>query len=740
MLRKPEKYDKIVIINKVEDCMKNSFENVREFLETQFSDTKWIEDSGLSEECLKKGVEKIENENSSKALIKAKTFEFIVQNGQIAVDKFDIFQDKLNGAKILLFQRNGWEKSVIAKFLKEENKKIQTAWRDCGSFTAHSDFGHTSPNTEALLKYGFSGLIHKISQYEEKSDLSQKQKDFYLSCKIVLGAMQTVAMRLAEAVKPYNSANAEALINISKRAPQNSYEAMQLIVLYFFMHEYVCGTRVRTLGRVDKELYPFYKKDIENGVFTKSEIKEMLKFFLFKFWSAKVPFDLPFCLSGIDNFGNCVVNELTYLIVETYNELDIHSPKIHIRVSEKTPKDFVKLVLDCIRGGNSSFVFVNDNVAIKSLMRVGISQADAENYVPIGCYEPAVCGVEIGCTGNGGVNLAKAVEYVFTDGVDYRGGVQIGLKSAKIDTFDDFKSEIKKQISYILDFCVDFINSIETHYGEINPDPLLSCQYEHSLEQGIDVYEGGAKYNNTSFYVYSIATLVDSLCAVKRLVFDEKFVSLETLKDALVKNWEGYEELRTKCLSLREKYGNSNPLADSLSVEFAEFCSQLLLNSPNGRGGVYKPACFTIDNYVWLSEKTMATPDGRKYGDPLSKNLGASIGMDKSGITSLINSVTAFDHSLFPNGSVLDFVLHPSAVSGEMGLDALYGLLKTYFMKGGFAIHGNIFDSKQLKDAQIHPEKYKNLQVRVCGWNAYFVNLSKAEQDAFIKQSENKEK
>jgi formate C-acetyltransferase len=291
-----------------------------------------------------------------------------------------------------------------------------------------------------------------------------------------------------------------------------------------------------------------------------------------------------------------------------------------------------------------------------------------------------------------------------------------------------------------VDICVNYINSIESHYGEINPDPLLSCQYEHSLDCGVDVYEGGAKYNNTSLYFYSIASLVDSLCAVKRLVFDEKLISLEELKDALINNWEGYEDLRLKCLSLKEKYGNSNQLADSLSVEFAEYCSGTILNRPNGRGGVYKPACFTIDYYVWLGAKTMATPDGRKYGDPLSKNLGASIGMDKSGITSLINSVTAFDHSLFPTGSVLDFVLHPSTVSGDMGLEAFYGVLKTYFLKGGFAMHGNIFDAKQLKDAQIHPEKYKNLQVRVCGWNAYFVNLTKAEQDAFIKQCEVNEK
>jgi formate C-acetyltransferase len=142
---------------------------------------------------------------------------------------------------------------------------------------------------------------------------------------------------------------------------------------------------------------------------------------------------------------------------------------------------------------------------------------------------------------------------------------------------------------------------------------------------------------------------------------------------------------------------------------------------------------------VHIGAKTLATADGRKKGEPLSKNLCASVGMDKKGITALINSVTAFDHSLFPTGSVLDVVLHPSTVSGENGLNAFYGILKTYFARGGFAMHGNVFDSKMLKEAQAHPENYKNLQVRVCGWNAYFVSLTKAEQDAFIKQAENNE-
>ncbi len=716
--------------------MQLSFENSRSVLEKKFTQIEWIEDSGLSPDDVVKAVEGNENQYSSKAIIKAKTFEFIASNALIAVDKFNIFQDKLQGSSIMAKQRSKWQKQVIDTHLSQEAGDIYEAWQGCGAYHAHSDFGHTSPNSKLMLEIGISGLLQRVEEAENKGGLTDKQKDFYLSCKIMLKSMQTVAHRLADAIEPYNIDNACALRNIAKDKPQNTYEAMQLLVLYFFLHEYVGGTRVRTLGIVDALLYPFYKKDIEEGVYTKEQIKEMLKYFLFKFWSAKVPYDLPFCLVGLDENEDSNVNEISYLIVETYNELNIYSPKIHIRVSDKTPQDFIKLVLNCIRGGNSSFVLVNDHVAIKSLERVGISHKDAVNYVPIGCYEPAVWGVEIGCTGNGGINLCKAIEYIFNNGVDHRNNKVMGAPVGKISTYEDFICEVKKQIANMTDRCVHFINAIEGYYGEINPDPMLSCQYDESIKRGVDVYEGGAKYNNTSLYFYCLASLVDSICAVKKFVFDEKIVSFDKLGEILRNNWEGNEELQLKARALDEKYGNSNAVADKLTVEFAEYCSSLLLNRPNGRGGVYKPACFTIDHYVHIGAKTLTTPDGRNLGDPLSKNLCASIGMDKNGITSLINSVTLFDHSLFPTGSVLDVVLHPSAVSGDNGLNAFYGIVKTYFAKGGFAMHGNVFDTQMLKQAQAHPENYKNLQVRVCGWNAYFVSLTKAEQDAFIKQSE----
>lgn len=716
--------------------MKNFFD-VREKVAGQYTDINWIEESGLSKEELEALCGKLTNSSLPKATAKAKTFELIATRSRIAIDPYDIFQEKLCGYGIMQKQRSFWEKTVTDKYLAEEKAKVKQAGDKFGSHRGESDYGHTSPNSKLLLEVGLIGLLDRVNTADENDGLSDKQTVFYESCKTVLKAMMHVANRLADTVEPYNTENAKALRAIAVSAPSNIYEAMQLLVLYFFMHEYVAGTRVRTLGRLDVLLTPFYENDIKNGIYTKHEIKEMLRFFLHKFWVAKVPFDLPLCLGGLDENGNEVTNEVTYLIAETYNELDIHSPKIHIRVSKKTPDSFLKLVLSCIRGGNSSFVFVNDDVTVKALMTVGIEEKDALNYVPIGCYEPAVWGVEIGCTGNGWINLAKAVEYAITNGIDLKSGIHAMSGRGEIKTFDDFVSAVKFYISQMCEQALDYISKLERFYGETNPDPILSSMYDESIRQGVDVYDGGAKYNNSSMYFYFIATLIDSLTAVKRLVYDEKLISFDGLCLLLQNNWQGGEKLRLHAFNLKEKYGNNDPLADRLTTEITDFCASLVNNKPNGRGGVFKAALFSIDKYVTLGEKTMATPDGRLAGEILSKNLCSTVAMDRNGITALINSVTKIDHSKFPNGSVLDILLHPSAVSGDDGLEAFLSILKTYMSNGGFALHGNVFDAEILKKAQKEPQKYATLQVRVCGWNAYFVNLSKSEQDAFIKQAEN---
>jgi len=701
-----------------------------------YRDICWDPSSGLSPEVLEQEVAELEKQlaGRSKSYVKAKTFELLLEKGQISVTREDIFQEKLNARHIMTAQRNRWWEEAKANF-RDMLQTVERAERT-KAFCAHEDFGHTSPNTKMLVELGYCGLIDRLAEAEKRVvTITEKQRDFYHSAGIALMAMQRFCKRLSQA-EGITKENARCLAHLSEQAPRHLYEALQLLVVTFYLHEYVAGTRVRTLGRLDEILYPLYRKDLDEGVLDRDGAKEMLKCFLYKLWTMRVPYDLPFCLGGVDKDGKEITNELSYLMVEAYRELDIHSPKIHVRVSDQTPEAFVKLVLRCIRSGNSSFVFVNDAVTIEALMKCGVTREEARSYVLIGCYEPSVFDLELPCTGNGHINLPKMIELVFCRGRDLETGELVGLDTGAIDSYEDFISALKTQIAYCIDLALTYIGRVEGCYMQANPDPILSAMLSPCVERGIDAYDGGAKYNNSSFYIHSIASLADSVIAVKQLVFEQKRVGFDELGDILRANWKGHEKLRMEMDRSSVKYGNNVDAVDEIAVEFADFCAKRINGTKNGRGGIFKAANFTIDECFANGKRVMATPDGRYAGEPLSKNLCAVTGKDKRGITALIHSVTKMPLSDFPNGSVLDFVLHPSAVRGEDGLSAFYGLLKTYFKKGGMAIHGNVFDAEQLKQAQKNPEQYRHLQVRVCGWNAYFVNLSRAEQDAFIKQAE----
>ena len=708
----------------------------KELLKDEFEKTAWIEESGLSHEELENAVRDIEKNAPTPAVAKARMLLLLAEKSRIAVDKHDIFQDKLYGGRLIADRRWHWERAFLDHELKEK-RAATDIFCEVGAISANGDYGHTSPNTQLLLEKGFSGLLSTIEKYRSEKAHTEKELLFYEACETAVSAVITLARRLAEAVAPYQPECRDALLSIAGGAPKTTYEAMQLIILYFFFHEYVGATRVRTLGRLDVLLTPFYENDLKNGILSKEDFKELLRFFLYKFWVAKVPFDLPFCIGGTDENGNEVTNEVTRLIVEVYNELDIHSPKIHVRVSDKTPNDFLLLVLSAIRGGNSSFVFINEAVGEKALVAVGIEPKDAKNFVPIGCYEPAVWGVEIGCTGNGTLNLAKAVELVLTGGCDAATGKRVCHIPAPND-YDGFLKAVFDTVTYLADTAMGFVREIEAFYDRITPDPLLSAQYEESLRRGVDVFAGGAKYNNSSLNVLGIASITDSILAVKRFVYDEKRLTLSDFAEILKRNWEGNEALRLDALRLPEKYGNGNDAADSLAKEIAHHVALAVTNKKNGRGGVFKAGLYSIDFCFSDGKKTMATPDGRLAGETLSKNLCAVTGMDKNGVTGIIRSVTAIDLSEFPNGSVLDVVLHPSTVRGDKGLLAFLGLLLTYFREGGFALHGNVFNAEDLRRAQKDPDKYRTLQVRVCGWNAYFVDLSEEQQNDFIRHAENR--
>ena len=273
----------------------------------------------------------------------------------------------------------------------------------------------------------------------------------------------------------------------------------------------------------------------------------------------------------------------------------------------------------------------------------------------------------------------------------------------------------------------------EAHYSKIHSAPILSGFYKSALEKGGDLYcDYAAKYNNSSVNGIGLATVVDSLAAIKKLVYDDKTVTLDKLIEILKSNWKNHEPLRLMIKNKFPKFGINDESTDKIAKDIVDVMYNTISGKPNVKGGVYRLGLFSIDWRWEFGEKTGASADGRLAGETLSQNTSASFGADKNSATAHLLSVAAIDASKTPNGTIVDIDLHSSAVKGENGIRSLTSTLKTYFDLGGFAVHYNVLDTETLKDAKLNPEKYPNLQVRLCGWNVLFSSLSEKEKDEFI--------
>ena len=497
---------------------------------------------------------------------------------------------------------------------------------------------------------------------------------------------------------------------------------------------------MRSLGNgLDNTLYPFYKNDLESGRYTETDLREFMSYFLLQ-WSAIGNYwGQPFYMGGTDINGNTRYNELSFIILDVYDELEIYNPKIQLKINTNTPDKILNKAFDMVKRKNASLVFCCEPAMMKAIMNYGATYEEALNYDIRGCYETGVRANEVSST-SGYVNAAKAVEYVFTNGYDYVINKQVGIETGNLsdmDNFEDFYFAFLKQWGYLIEESMRITNDAERFLAFVNPSSMYSATIETSLQNGKDGYGGGVKFNNNAMLNCSFASAVDSVMAVKEFVFDKKEITLSELAKALESDWKGYEILQRKIKKSSHKYGNNDDMTDTYASAMSSYFANKVNNVPNSRGGVYKAIFHSARAFVWQGEKTGALPDGRYAGEELSKNASAVPGMDKKGVTALIESATKLVPSDYHESFCVDVMLHPSAVEGEDGLKVLKGVLMTYLNKGGQSIQFNIFNTDTLRDAQKNPEKYQNLQVRVCGWNSLWNNMDKKEQDAYILRAEN---
>ena len=706
--------------------------------------------TGMGDDEIKEGLKNLYEKikDLPHPVAKAYAVKYTLDNTRIDVNEHDYFVGfySVNRLASAIGQWK-WYGEVFDKIIPK-TKALIDDMNNSGAVTVWPDFDHVVPDWNSLLTLGFSGIVERVKSYRQKhaegGTLTDEAAAYFDGMEITYRAVIDVIDRLYKYALTQNHGKAKRIADCLKHirdgAPTNIYEAMQLIYIYFMVSECFDGYQVRSLGNgLDGSLYPFYKNDLKNGTFTRDEIKELIGYFLMQ-WSAIGNFwGQPFYMGGTDTNGGTKYNDLSADILDVYDRLGIYNPKIQIKVNENTPDKILFKVFDMIRRGHSSFVFCCEPGMVRAVMSYGASYEEALNMDIRGCYETGVRADEVS-TAAGYVNALKPIEYVFSNGFDKRLGKQFGLKTGEpgeLKTFDIFYNAVLRQWENLIEMTVEVSDSYEKYLGTINPSNMYSATVERSLERGRDAYQSGVKFNNSAILNCGFASLVDSVMAVKEFVYDKKEVSLAELKNALDNNWKGYETLHTKIKKSCHKYGNSDTTADVYSQAMAAYFAMKVNNRPNARGGVYKAIMHSAMQFIEQGKLTSATPDGRYDGDEISKNASPSVGMDKNGVTALINSALCVKPYIYPESFCLDVMLHPTAVEGDGGLGIMKSLLFAYMNGGGMSIQFNVFSTDTLKDAQKNPQKYQNLQVRVCGWNVLWNNLSEKEQNSYIARAEN---
>ena len=730
--------------------MDRSFYANRPFIENEFEYAKFDTSTGIDPAILYESLKEMSDAptDEPRPIVYARLFSYLLDNTQLQINEHTPFSVKLNfGIDYTDFATNCvLQKSISQAKNQVRKEKLPSEYAQFSTFASVGldwmmvDFTHTIPNWPYLLENGFAGILENARESKQKLlDNKSHQSEQIVFLDSVIICYEAI-LRLLGRIYNYSlSFNvpefSRCIQNLMTRPPKTLYEVMMFSVLYLYFEE--TGTeRARSLGPIDRLYYPYFENDKKSGS-AEAELSALFRYYFIHFTAAKRFAEEPFTMCGSDKNGNDLTNELSHLILDVYDEMGIYDPKLHIRCHQAIDPDFLRKAVSMIRSGHSSICLINDEAVFKGYERIGIPREDSQHYVISGCYEPIIMGMEEAEICAMRFNTVKCVEFALNGGKDIMTGTQVGYDSPlDIRSFDEFFDIFLKQLDYCTDFGLDFIEKQGRYSTLMNPSPIYSASFPECIEKGLDVHEYPLKYNNLSLKHHGIATTVDSLVAIKKYVYERKEISLEDMRTALLKDWCGFEDLQATIIRDKEKYGNNMDAPDKIMTDILGHLADRYCGRPLERGGKVRLGLDSVYHCIKHGEKTSATPNGRNAKKPISKNLCATDGMDRGGITAYMQSVLKIDSASFLDGVPFDFILHPSTVEGEKGLKDFISLVKIFLDCGGFAIQGNVISGDVLKEAQQNPEKYSTLQVRVCGWNEYFVKLSKVKQDMFIKQCE----
>ncbi|KUO52698.1 MAG: pyruvate formate-lyase [Desulfitibacter sp. BRH_c19] len=624
-------------------------------------------------------------------------------------------------------------------------------------------WGETTAGYEWLIREGVSGIVKVVEKRKAELDITKPgdyEKDYYLNALLIvadgmiklaeryateadrLAGIETDSQRKKELLEI-----AEICRHVPANPARNFREALQSFYFYqicIFMEQNAASYNP---GRMDQYLWPYYKADIEAGRITPEEAQELLNCLWVKFsepclfqdavtaeFAAGYPMFQNVCVGGVDDTGRDAVNDLSYMILQATMDVQLYQPSLSVRYSmAKNPNSFLRKVVELISLGTGFPAFHNDDLGMMMLMNKGIPLKEAFNWNPCGCVETNLEGRLRQYTALADINLGSMVEFALLDGKNRKSGKYISERTGNpvdFKRYEDFLSAVKKHIAYATRAVVKGSHVID-EIGLKRPAPALSLTFKECIKKAKDYAWGGAKYNaGNGIILIGVADLINSIAAVRHIVYVTKQATMAQLIEALDNDFKGYEELHKLCLDA-PKYGNDNHMVDDIAGDMFTFIADEI-EKYNSKFGTMTPGILPVSGNTPFGLEVGALPSGRNAWKPLADGVSPSGGTDFNGPSSVLKSVANIPHARFVQGTLLNMKVEPSMLTTENGITQMMALLKGMCSLGVYHVQFNVIDQEKLIRAQKNPEEYKGLLVRVAGYTAYFVELGKDVQDEII--------
>lgn len=714
-----------------------------------------------------------------------------------------------------------WKGKTTSELATSYMSKEAIAGVDHNIFTPgnyyYNGVGHVTVLYEKVLAIGYEGIISEIKEELAKWDMTDPSyikripllEGMIESCEAVIDYSKRYAVvAREEADRCQDSVRKAELLQIAKnceRVPAKGatsfYEACQSFWFVQMLLQTESNGHSISPGRFDQYMYPYYKKDKEEGILTDDFAQELIDCIWVKLNDLNKIRDgasaegfagyglfQNLIVGGQNEEGRDVTNELSYMCIEASGHVMLPQPSLSVRVWNGTPHQLLVKAAELTRTGIGLPAYYNDEVIIPSLMSRGLTLEDARTYNIIGCVEPQKAGKTDGWHDAAFFNMCRPMELVFSNGYD--GKVKVGMETGELGTFTTFEAfydAYKAQMKYCIGLMVNAINAIDTAHRERCELPFLACMVDDCIKKGLSVQSGGATYNFTGPQGFGIANMADALYAIRKLVYEEKKLTLQEYQVALQRNFgqgiapkqletltkqvtadviaqcgnlgqekvlqvvkdivssyekecttEDYKQL-LEWIEALPKFGNDQEEVDLLARDVAYGYTKPLENFKNPREGIYQAGLYPVSANVPLGAQTGATPDGRLAETPVADGVSPVAGRDVSGPTAAANSVSKLDHGIASNGTLFNQKFHPSALSGTKGLNNFVYYIRSFFEQKGSHIQFNVVSRDTLLEAQKNPDQYKNLVVRVAGYSALFTSLSRSLQDDIINRTEQRD-